>query len=130
MRRDSVLAEDLDNSGAPAMISVLANHCSPAIAGLPEAGIASAVQQLAYRCQCLNQILAVAGFRRVSPACQVAALSDAVAPGFGADRVRLEDEPLCVRCLTWSKAIFGSVETAGLASAVAGLPLRHFGRPY
>jgi hypothetical protein len=53
---DLALAEDLDNFGAPAVTLVLANQYSFEIAGLPEAGIASAVQQIAYQFQCLKWI--------------------------------------------------------------------------
>lgn len=130
VRSDAALAEELDNFGAPVMASFRANHCSSEIAGLPEAGIASVAPQLAYRCQCLNQVWEVAPVRRVSPACQVAVPSDAVALESGVDRAKVEDEPLGVRYLTWSRLIFGSVETAGLASAVADSPLQHFVRPY
>src|SRR5579859_5262747 len=50
------LTEDLDNFGAPAVTLVLANQYSFEIAGLPEAGIASVVQQLAYQFRCLKWI--------------------------------------------------------------------------
>jgi hypothetical protein len=53
---DLALAEDLDNFGVPAVTLVLANQYSLEIAGLPEAGIASAVQRLAYQFQCLKWI--------------------------------------------------------------------------
>ena len=53
---DLALAEDLDNFGVPAVTLVLANQYSLEIAGLPEAGIASAVQQLAYQFQCRKWI--------------------------------------------------------------------------
>jgi hypothetical protein len=54
---DLALAQDLDNFGAPAVTLVLASQYSfEMIAGLPEAGIASAVQQLAYQFQCLKWI--------------------------------------------------------------------------
>jgi hypothetical protein len=52
MGRDAVLAEERDSVGAPVVASLLASHCSCEIAGLPEAGIASVVRLLAYRCQC------------------------------------------------------------------------------
>lgn len=127
---DFALAEGLDNFGAPAVALVLANQYSFEIAGLPEAGIASAVRQLAYQFQCLKEIWAVVTFRMVSLAYQVAVLSDAVAPVFGADRVKVEDAPMDVHCSVWNKAVFGFVEIAGLAFAVFGLPLRHSVRPY
>lgn len=120
MRRDSVLVEDLDSYGATAMIFFHASRCNSEIAGLLEAGIASAVQQPAYRCQCPSRVSAFVTFHRVAPACQVAALSDVVAPIFDADQVMVEDEPLSVRCLTWSEAIFGLGRTGDLASAAAG----------
>ena len=46
---DLALAEDLDNFGAPAVTLVLANQYSFEVAGLPEAGIVSVVQSLAYQ---------------------------------------------------------------------------------
>ena len=68
--------------------------------------------------------------RMVSLAYQVVALSDAVAPVFGADRVKVEGAPTDVQCSTWNKAIFGFVEIAGLSFAVFGSPSRHSVRPY
>jgi hypothetical protein len=53
---DLALTEDLDNFGASAVTLVLANQYGFGIAGLPEAGIAFAVQQLAYQFQCLKWI--------------------------------------------------------------------------
>ena len=91
-------SEDLDNFGAPVVTLVLANQYSFEIAGLPEAGIASAAQQLAHQFQCLKAIWVVVTFRMVSLAYQVAVLSDAVAPVFGADRVKVEDAPMDVHC--------------------------------
>src|SRR5436305_1289764 len=61
----------------------------------------------------------------VSLAYQVVVLSDAVAPVFGADRVKAEDAPTDVQCSTWNKAIVGFVEIAGLAFAVFGSPSRN-----
>ena len=72
----------------------------------------------------------VVTFRMVSLAYQVVVLSDAVAPVFGADRVKVEDAPMDVHCSVWNKAVFGFVEIAGLAFAVFGSPSRHSVQPY
>ena len=69
-------------------------------------------------------------FHMVSLAYQVAVLSDAVAPVFGVDRVKVEDAPMDVHCSAWNRAVFGFVGIAGLAFAVFGSPLRHSVRPY
>ena len=53
---DFAVAEDSDNFGAPAVILGLASQYSFEIAGLPEAGIASAARQLAYQFQCLTGV--------------------------------------------------------------------------
>jgi hypothetical protein len=127
---DFALVEDFDNFAALAMTPVLANQYSFEIVWLPEAGIVSAVQQLAYQFQCLRGIWAVVTFRMVSLAYQVAVLSDAVAPVFGADRVKAEDVSMDVQCSAWNRAIFGFVEFAGLAFVVFGSPSRHSVRPY
>ena len=124
------LVEDFDNFGALAATLVLANQYSFEIVWLPGAGIVSAVQQPAYQFQCLRGIWAVVTFRMVSLAYQVAVLFDAVAPVFGADRVKVEDAPTDVHRSTWNKAVFGFVGIAGLAFAVFGSPLRHSVRPY
>jgi hypothetical protein len=117
---DSVLVEDLDNYRAPVSMFFHASRCSSEIVGLREAGIVSAVQQLAHRCQCPSLVSAFVTFHRVSPACQVAVLSDVVAPKFGADPAMVGGELSSVRCLTWSRVIVGVGRTGGLASAVAG----------
>jgi hypothetical protein len=127
---DFALAEDFDNFGALAVTPVLANQYSFEIVWLPEAGIVSAVQQLAYQFQCPRGIWAVVTFRMVSLAYQVAVLSDAVAPVFGADRVKVEDAPTDVHRSARNKAVSGFVGIAGPAFAVFGSPLRHSVRPY
>lgn len=126
---DSATAVDPDNSGTTVIALFLANHCNFEIAGLPGAGTASAVQQLACQCQCQKQISVTVAFRMVSLAYQVAALSDAVARGFAVGQAKGEDEPLSIQCSESSKAIAEFVEIAGLASVVVGSPLQHFGRP-
>ena len=127
---DFSLAEDFDNFGALAVTLVLANQHSFEVVWLPGAGIVSAVQQPAYQSQCPKGIWAVVTFRMVSLAYQVAVLSDAVAPVFGADQVKVEDAPTDAHRSAWNKAVFGFVGIAGPAFAVFGSPLRHSVRPY